>query len=143
MALWLADAILLLHVLVVAFVVFSLPLIWLGAWRGWKWVRVRGFRLAHLATIAFIVVQTWLGELCPLTIWENDLRAQAGQQGYGESFIAHWLSRLIFVDASLWLLGFVYSAFAALVVLTWWWVRPGGGAGARESREGTRARGRQ
>ena len=35
----LADLVLIVHVLYVAFVVFGLVLIWCGGFRGWSWVR--------------------------------------------------------------------------------------------------------
>lgn len=120
----LADAILALHSGIVAFVVGSLPLILLGGWLGWRWVRNRAFRLTHLALIAFIVVQTWLGQLCPLTIWEQDLRRIAGQATHGQSFIEHWLSRLLFFEAPWWVFVTAYTVFGMLVALAWWWVRP-------------------
>lgn len=120
----LADAILLLHVGVVVFVVGLLPLVLVGGWRGWRWVRLRWLRATHLGLMALIAVQAWLGQLCPLTIWEQALRRHAGQGSYSESFITHWLGQLLYVDAPLWLLAWVYSGFALMVVGAWWWVRP-------------------
>ena len=120
----LADLILISHTLIVAFVVLGLPLILIGGRLGWQWVRNRPFRLIHLALIGFIVVQTWLGQLCPLTIWESDLRQIAGQSGYGTSFIEHWLARLLFFEAPWWLFVVAYSAFVLLVALAWWWLPP-------------------
>ncbi|HEB86193.1 MAG TPA: DUF2784 family protein, partial [Gammaproteobacteria bacterium] len=46
-----ADAILLLHVLFVTFVVMGLVLIFAGKVRAWAWVRNPWFRLTHLAAI--------------------------------------------------------------------------------------------
>lgn len=96
---WLADALLALHVGIVAFVVPGTACILAGGWRGWAWVRGYPFRSAHLALILLIALQAWLGRLCPLTAWEQALRNRAGQATYGESFMQHWLSRLIFLDA--------------------------------------------
>lgn len=120
----LADAILILHVGIVAFVVAGELLILVGARRHWRWVRNFPLRLAHLALMLFIALQAWLGALCPLTIWEQALRRRAGEAAYDESFIEHWLSRLIFFDLPWWSFVVAYSAFAALVLLTWRWVRP-------------------
>jgi hypothetical protein len=120
----LADALLALHVGIVAFVVLGTLLILLGGWRGWPWVRNSWFRVVHLGLMAFIALQAWLGRLCPLTLWEQALRKRAGQATYGESFMQHWLSRLIFFDAPWWSFVAAYTAFAALVVACWWWVRP-------------------
>jgi len=118
----LADLILISHALIIAFIVFALPLTWLGAWRGWRWVQGAAFRLSHLAVIVFVVGQTWLDQLCPLTVWEAQLRAHAGQTHHDQPFIAYWLSQLIFVDAPLSVLAWIYSLFGLLVVLTLWWV---------------------
>ena len=62
-----AGAILALHVLFVAFVVIGLLLIFLGKTFGWSWVRKSWFRLVHLAAINMVMIQSWLGVMCPLT----------------------------------------------------------------------------
>jgi hypothetical protein len=120
----LADAILVLHVGIVAFVVLGAVAVLIGGLRGWQWVRGFRWRLAHVLLMVFIAAQAWLGALCPLTIWEQALREHAGQAVYRESFIAHWLSRLIFFEAPWWAFVAAYSAFAALVVVEWVVVRP-------------------
>jgi len=124
-ALWLADALLALHLGIVAFVVSLLPLVLAGGALGWRWVRHRGLRLTHLALIVFIAAQAWLGRLCPLTVWEQDLRRLAGQGSYTESFIGHWLARLLYWDLPWWVFVAAYTGFALLVALAWWGVRPG------------------
>ena len=48
------------------------------------------------------------GRLCPLTILENALRRRAGQAGYAESFIEHYLVPVVYPagltrDLQLWL----------------------------------------
>jgi hypothetical protein len=118
----LADAILVVHALIIVFIVGGLPLIWIGAWRRWDFVHRPAFRVAHLASIAFVVAQTWLDQLCPLTAWEAQLRRDAGQAHHDQQFIAHWLGELIFVDASLAVLAWVYTVFGLAVALTLWWV---------------------
>ena len=119
-----ADAILLLHVLFVGFVVIGLALIFIGKWRGWNWVHRFWFRIAHLAAIGFVVLQSWLGAICPLTIWEMNLRELAGDAVYEGAFIAHWLQALLYYEAPLWVFTLVYTLFGALVVASWFWVRP-------------------
>jgi Na+(H+)/acetate symporter ActP len=113
---WLADAMLALHVGVVLFVVGLLPLVIVGGMRGWAWVRRFGLRLTHVLLMVFIAGQAWLGQLCPLTVWEQDLRRIAGEVGYRESFIEHWLSRLLYWEAPWWVFVAVYTGFAVLVV---------------------------
>jgi len=53
----LADLVLLLHVLFVAFVVFGLLLIVLGRPLGWVWVRNPYFRSVHLVAIVIVAAQ--------------------------------------------------------------------------------------
>lgn len=120
----LADTILALHVGIVAFVVLGALSVLVGGLLRWNWVRNRVFRIAHLLLVAFIALQAWAGRLCPLTVWEQALRAQAGDVAYRESFVEHWLSRVIFFDAPWWAFVAGYSAFALLVLAGWRWVPP-------------------
>lgn len=120
-----ADAILLLHVLFVAFVVCGLILIFTGKLRNWAWVRNFWFRLAHLGAIVIVVLQSWLGMICPLTIWEMELRTRAGDVVYSGSFIGHWLQALLYYSAPEWVFILAYSLFGGLVIASWIWVRPG------------------
>ena len=119
-----ADAILVTHALFVCFVVFGLILIFIGKWRDWRWVYRFSFRIAHLIAIAIVVLQSWFGMICPLTIWEMELRALAGNHVYAGSFIAHWLEQLLYYRAPEWVFALIYTSFGALVVASWFWVRP-------------------
>ena len=114
-----ADALLLVHSLFVAFVVFGLLLVLVGAWRGWPWVRQPVWRYCHLAAVAYVVVQAWLGKVCPLTTWEMALRVRAGEASYSGAFIAHWLESLLYYRAPDWVFVAVYSAFGVLVLASW------------------------
>lgn len=125
MTLLAADAMLVLHFFVAAFNVLALPLVWLGLWRGWRLGRSRGLRVAHLACMGVTALIAVSGELCPLTEWESALREAAGRQGYGASFVAHWLGRLLYVDAPLALLAGLYAAWACASLLTWLLAPPG------------------
>ena len=115
----LADAVLLVHFGIVVFVVGGLALVLAGNALGWRWVNNRWFRLAHLATIAVVVLQAWLGWICPLTTLESWLRARAGTAGYETSFIEHWVQRLIFHEAPAWVFALAYTVFGLLVVIAW------------------------
>jgi len=119
-----ADATLFSHVLVVCFVIFGLLLVFAGKLRDWAWVRNRWFRLAHLLTILVVVLQSWFGIVCPLTTLEMWFRKQAGQQAYSGSFISHWMNEILFYDAPPWVFVICYTVFGALVLLSWFWVRP-------------------
>jgi hypothetical protein len=74
--------------------------------------------------MVFIAAQAWLGQLCPLTVWEQNLRRLAGETVYRESFIEHWLSRLLYWEAPWWVFVAAYTGFAVLVAAAWRWVRP-------------------
>lgn len=119
-----ADLILALHTGIVVFIVAGLVLVIAGGIRGWSWVRSPVFRLVHLAAIAVVVLQAWLGKICPLTTWEMSLRARAGDATYAGSFIAHWLAAFLYYEAPLWVFAVCYTLFGVLVVLAWFWVRP-------------------
>ncbi len=121
----LADLVLVIHALFVGFVVIGQVLILVGLWRGWRWVRSRILRSLHLLAIGVVVLQAWAGVLCPLTVIENALRVRAGESSYAGAFIRYWLHRIIFYDAETWVFTVVYTVFAAVVVLTWYFVRPG------------------
>jgi polyferredoxin len=115
-----ADAVLITHVAVVMFVVAGLVLVIAGNVRGWSWVNGWWFRIAHVLAIAIVIAQAWLGVVCPLTTLENWLRAQGGGTAYGESFVAHWLQRLLFYDAPAWLFTAAYTVFGVAVIAAWW-----------------------
>ena len=119
-----ADALLLLHVLFVVFVVAGLVLILIGGALDWAWVRNRWYRVSHLAAIGIVVLQSWFGRICPLTIWEMALREKAGDASYSGAFIAHWLEAMLYYRAPAWVFATAYTAFGALVVLSWFLVRP-------------------
>lgn len=120
----LADLLLVVHVAFVVFVVGGLVIILIGGWRGWTWVRRPAFRWLHLAAIAFVVAESWLGAMCPLTVWEMALRERAGEVAYGGDFIAHWLGELLYFEAPPWVFAAAYTAFALLVVWAWFAVPP-------------------
>ena len=120
MKLLLADFILVVHFVFVLFVVGSLPLIWIGAVAGWRWIRNFRYRVAHLAAILFVSAETAAGIWCPLTLWEDALRGTAQDK----SFIARLVHSVLFYDLPVWVFTATYFAFAALVALTWWRIPP-------------------
>lgn len=116
----LADVVLITHCAFVAFVVAGLPAIWLGAARGWRWVRNFSFRAAHLAAICFVTAEALLGFACPLTIWEDTLRGASTHDG----FIERWLHSVMFYELSPWVFTTAYITFALAVAVTFWRVPP-------------------
>lgn len=81
-----ADSVLLLHL---AFIVFALFGALLAA--RWRWMP-----LLHLPAAAWGFFVEFTGRICPLTFLENELRIRAGQSGYAESFIEHYLFNVIY-----------------------------------------------
>ena len=75
----LADAVVIVHCLFVAFVVF-------GGFLAWRWLRVAW---VHLPAAAWGVAIEFGGWICPLTPLENALRARAGLAGYSGGFVEH------------------------------------------------------
>jgi Protein of Unknown function (DUF2784) len=121
---WLADAVLLLHFAVVVFVVGGLVVVLVGNRLRWSWVNALPFRLAHLLAIGVVVVQAWLGKLCPLTILESWLRSRVGEAAYSASFIEHWVQRVLYYEAPAWVFTSAYTVFGLLVVAAWWCFPP-------------------
>lgn len=129
----LADLVLLVHAAIVAFVVLGQLLFLIGGVRDWRWVRniwVRGF---HLLTIGIVMLQAWLGRLCPLTLWEHGLRRAAGQMPHEQGLIEYWVGNLLFFDLPWWVFVIAYTAFALLVIWTWWWLPPRRTAGVGQT----------
>ena len=116
----LADLVLTVHFGIVAFVVGGLVLVVVGNLRGWRFVTGWGFRLAHVAAIAVVVAQAWLGVACPLTTLESALRENAGEAGYETSFIEHWLTAILFYEAPPWVFTAAYTLFGLVVAAAWW-----------------------
>jgi len=119
-----ADAMLGLHALLVAFIVLGLGIVIVGKLRGWAWVHNFCFRAVHLGAIGVVTLQAWLGAICPLTLWEMQLRERAGDATYSGAFIAHWIERLLYYRAPEWIFVMAYTLFAMLVAASWFWVPP-------------------
>jgi hypothetical protein len=81
-----AEAVLLLHL---AFIVFALLGAAFAARRRWLIV-------VHLPAAAWGFFVELTGRICPLTYAENFLRIKAGQAGYTESFIEHYLLAVLY-----------------------------------------------
>ncbi len=122
--LFIADAILVLHVLLVGFVVIGLLLIFVGKARRWSWVRNPWFRVIHLLVIAMVAFQSWFGVICPLTAIEMALRSRAGDAIYRGSFITHWLESILYLQLPPWVFTVCYTVLGAVVIGSWFWVAP-------------------
>ncbi len=82
----LADLVVLIHFL---FIVFAVG----GAILALKWRWVIYVHLLCAAWAALIMMGGWI---CPLTPLENSLRRSAGEAGYSDGFIEHYLIPIIY-----------------------------------------------
>lgn len=109
-----ADLVLTIHLVFVLAVVFG------GlAWLWWRWAPA-----AHLPMAAWGVYVELSGRFCPLTTLENRLLAAAGEDGYGNSFVGHYLLALLYPQgltrgAQLTLGVLVLAVNAAIYVWVW------------------------
>ncbi len=99
-----ADGVLLLHL---AFIVFALLGGAMAVWRRW-------IRFIHLPAAAWGFFIELTSRVCPLTYLENYFRIKAGQSGYTESFVEHYLLNIIYPSG---LTREIQFAFAGIVVI--------------------------
>ena len=85
---WLADALLLLHGLFIAWVVLGGLAVW--ARPRWAWL--------HLPCAAWGAAVELAGWICPLTPLEQRWRVAAGEAGYAGGYIEHYLAAAIYPD---------------------------------------------
>jgi hypothetical protein len=107
-----ADAVLVLHL---GFIVFAL----LGAALAVRW---RWLPFVHLPAAAWGVFIELTGRICPLTDLENHFRLRAGQAGYSESFIEHYLLAVIYPSGLTREVQFVLAGVVVVVnagIYTW------------------------
>ena len=81
-----ADALLVLHLLFILFVVLGGLLV-----MKWRWLV-----FLHLPAAAWGTLVEFNSWLCPLTPWEVSFRHMASEQGYETGFIEHYLAPLIY-----------------------------------------------
>lgn len=125
-AVW-ADLLLALHALIPLFILGGLLAILLGRWRDWRWVRNRGYRITHAAMMGVVLAQALMGRLCPLTLWEHELRVRAGTQDASavpESFIAFWVGKLLYHDLPPAFFIVAYFAVMLTILALWRLVPP-------------------
>ena len=121
---FLANTLLVIHFVFIAFVVVGFVMTVIGFFWKWRWIHNFWFRILHLCAILLVVLEAWFGAMCPLTVLEGDFREAAAGAGYSEPFVTYWLQRLIYHDFAPWVFTLVYTVFGALVVLTWVFVPP-------------------
>ena len=82
----LADAVVVVHLLFIAFALGGAALVLLRPW----------VAFVHLPAAAWAAYVEFSGTLCPLTPLENALRSRAGATGYAGGFVEHYLIPVIY-----------------------------------------------
>ena len=85
----LADLVLIVHLLFIAFVVA-------GGFAAVRWPKLAW---AHVPCFVWGALIEFAGWICPLTPLENDLRIASGQAGYSGGFIERYLLPIIYPGA--------------------------------------------
>jgi hypothetical protein len=81
-----ADLVVVVHLLFIGFIAG-------GVFLTWRWPLIIW---AHIPTVVYGALVEFAGFTCPLTLLENDLRQRAGETGYHDGFIAHYLVKVIY-----------------------------------------------
>ncbi|HEY1416235.1 MAG TPA: DUF2784 family protein [Caulobacteraceae bacterium] len=115
-----AQWVLALHLAIIAFNLFGLIIMPIGAWRRWDFVREPVWRLAHLATMAAVAVQAAAGRACFLTDWQDALSGAAATQ----PLIMRWVNSAVFWPLPMWVFEALYLSLFAYTVALLVWVRP-------------------
>ena len=103
----LADAVVVVHGLIVAFVV-------LGAFLELRW---RWLLWLHIPAAIWGILIEYAGWICPLTPLENSLRARAGETAYSGDFIQHYLLGALYPHGLTRTTQYVLGSIALLVNL--------------------------
>jgi hypothetical protein len=110
----LADAVLVLHLAYILFVVLGGLLV---LWR-------RGLAWLHLPAVAWGVLIEFAGWICPLTPLEQRLLTLGGEKAWNGDFIGHYILQLIYPEGLTrglqWLLGALVLAINAVIYLRVW-----------------------
>ena len=112
-----ADLVVAFHTAYVGFVVVGQLLIVIGLLCRWRWVRNPWFRVIHLLAIGVVASEAVCGVTCPLTLWERDLRALAGQ-GVNDSAIGWFFNAILFFNMPRQFFTWIHISFGAIVLGT-------------------------
>jgi Protein of Unknown function (DUF2784) len=81
-----AEFVVIVHLLFISFVVG-------GVFLTWRWPVIIW---AHIPAVIYGVIVEFAGFTCPLTLLEKGLRLRAGEAGYQDGFISHYLIKVIY-----------------------------------------------
>jgi hypothetical protein len=104
----LADAVLIVHLAFILFVVLG----------GWLVALRPKLVWLHLPVVVWGALVEFMGWTCPLTPLENWLRDRGGETGYSGGFIDHYLTPLMYPDGLTRGMQFALGAFVIAINLT-------------------------
>ena len=111
---WLADVVVIGHLLFVGFVVWGGLLIW--RWPKAAWI--------HVPAACWAVAIEWMGGICPLTPLESWLRGQGGHPVADGDFLGRFILPVLYPAGLTWgvqvLLGTSVLAINVAVYGVWW-----------------------
>ena len=110
-----ADAFLLFHFCLAAFITLGFFIIPIGYKFGWHWLKNRNLRLFHLFLMGFITAETIVGLTCPLTVLENVFR----DVDYSSSFMSYWIAQVLYWDLPSEVFVLLYSLCLGWVLILW------------------------
>jgi Protein of Unknown function (DUF2784) len=116
----LALIVLATHVAIIAFNLFGLIVIPLGAWWRWRFVRIRWWRMLHVAILAIVALQALFGRACILTLWQDSLTGGSRSA----PLIMRWVMSLIYWRLPIWFFAVLYLAIFAYTLALWFLVPP-------------------
>jgi len=109
-----ADAVLILHLAFVLFVIF-------GGVLALRWPRLAW---VHIPVALYGATIEFVGFICPLTPLENSLRRAGGEAGYAGGFIDHYITATLYpsgLTRSIQLvLGVAVLSLNAIIYTLWW-----------------------
>ena len=120
-----ADFLVALHLLWILFMLAGVALILWGILfkriiLNWFW-----FRTLHLAGIIYVGALSIQGKLCPLTTWENQLRAKSDPaSAYTGSFIIHYIEKIVYPEVDPVLLKMATISLGVFTILAFLFALP-------------------
>jgi len=116
-----ADAVLAVHVAIILFNLFGLVAVPVGAVCGWRFVRVRWWRILHILLLAMVAVQALAGRACILTLWQAAFSGVAADHA---PLIARWVNRLIYWQLPIRVFAVLYFGVFGYALAMFWLVPP-------------------
>ncbi|MBO0738322.1 MAG: DUF2784 family protein, partial [Alphaproteobacteria bacterium] len=88
---------------------------------GWRFVRVRWWRLLHLTLLGTVALQAVAGRACILTLWQTAL---ADRTASPTPLIMEWVNRMLYWPLPLWAFAGLYLIVFGYALALLWLVPP-------------------